>query len=130
MQKRLGYCLLLCLFILSATQAQQKKWLTPDDYGKWQSIGAMDMSPNGEWVAYQITVQEDNDTLYIKNRVTDSLYKMAFASAPEFSKDNQWIAFRVGLPFKEAEKLRDQSKPIEYKMGLLNLGTGKKEMIQ
>ncbi len=125
-------CLLACsfLFITSIINAQQKKWLTPDDYGKWQNIGASDLSPNGEWVAYQVTVQEDNDTLYLINRITQKTYKLEFASSPEFSKDNQWIAYRIGLPFKEAEKLRDQSKPIEYKMGLLNLSTGKKETIQ
>jgi dipeptidyl aminopeptidase/acylaminoacyl peptidase len=111
-------------------QAQQKKYLTPDDYGRWQSLGAIDLSPNGEWIVYQITVQEDNDTLYLLNRATNKSYKLEFAAAPEFSKDNQWIAYRIGIPFKEAEKLRDQSKPIEYKMGLLNLTTGKKEVIQ
>ena len=90
------------LFILTSTQAQ-KKYLTPDDYGKWQSIGASDLSPNGEWVAYQISVQEDNDTMFIVNRNTNKVYKLEFSSAPEFSKDNQWIAYRIGLPHKEAE---------------------------
>jgi dipeptidyl aminopeptidase/acylaminoacyl peptidase len=118
--------LLFCL----AIQAQEKKYLTPDDYGKWQSLGAIDLSPNGEWVAYQVTVLEDNDSLFLLNRATNKSYKLEFASAPLFSKDNQWIAYRIGLPFKEAEKLRDQSRPIEYKMGLLNLNTGKKEVIQ
>ncbi len=58
------------------------------------------------------------------------MYKLEFASTPEFSKDNQWIAYRIGLPFKEAEKLREQTKPVEFKMGLLNLNTGKKEIVQ
>lgn len=128
MLKRLFPCLLLCISLI-ATQAQ-KKYLTPDDYGKWQSLGAIDLSPNGEWIAYQVTVQEDNDTLFVTNRNTNKTYKLEFASTPEFSKDNQWIAYRIGLPFKEAEKLRDQSKPVEFKMGLLNLATGKKETIQ
>ncbi len=130
MIKRLISGLLFCTLFLTSAQAQQKKYLTPDDYGKWQSIGATDLSPNGIWVVYQVTVQEDNDTLFVLNRLSNKLYKLEFASAPEFSKDNQWIAYRIGLPFKEAEKLRDQSKPIEYKMGLLNLGTGKKVIIQ
>ena len=130
MQKLLTTCLLLCIFFTSATHAQQKKYLTPDDYGKWQSLGASDLSPNGEWVAYQIIVEEDNDTLYVINRTSQITYKLEFASAPEFSRDNQWIAYRIGLPFKEAEKLRDLSKPSEYKMGLLNLISGKKEVIQ
>lgn len=109
--------------------AQQKKQLTKEDYGKWQTMGSGDLSPNGNWVAYQIMVQEDNDTLFVVNRTGNQVHKLAFAGNPEFSKDNKWIAYRIGLPFKEAEKLRDQNKPIEYKMGLLNLESGKQEII-
>jgi dipeptidyl aminopeptidase/acylaminoacyl peptidase len=130
MNKYISSLALGFLFFSLTIYAQDKKYLTPDDYGKWQSLGVTDLSPNGEWVAYQVTVAEDNDSLYLLHRVTNKTYKLEFSSLPEFSRDNQWIAFRIGLPFKEAEKLRDQSKPIEYKMGLLNLTTGKKEVIQ
>lgn len=124
-----GIFFTLLLYVTIAT-AQQKKYLTQDDYGKWQTLASTDLSPNGEWIAYQITVQEDNDTMYVTNRLNNKTYKLEFASSPEFSKDNIWIAYRIGLPFKEAEKLRDQSKPVKYKMGLLNLLTGKKQVIQ
>jgi dipeptidyl aminopeptidase/acylaminoacyl peptidase len=127
---KLLWLLLLMGCFAGSAQAQQKKTLTTEDYAKWQSIGANDLSPNGEWVAYQLLVQEDNDTLHVINRNNGKSYKLAFASTPEFSKDNKWLAYRIGLPFKEAEKLRDQSKPIEYKMGLLNLETGSKESVQ
>ncbi len=130
MIQRILYALLAMVLIITTLSAQQKKNLTSDDYGKWQAIGANDLSPNGEWIAYQVTVQEDNDTMYVVNRNTNKSYKLEFASNPEFSKDNKWIVYRIGIPFKEAEKLRDQSKPIEYKMGLLNLETGKKETVQ
>ena len=130
MFKRILPCLLLSVLFLTTLQAQQKKQLTVDDYGKWQSLGATDISPNGEWIAYQVIVQEDNDSLYVLNRSTNKLYRLEFASTPEFSKDNKWIAYRIGLPYKEAEKLREQTKPIEFKMGLLDLATGKKETIQ
>lgn len=125
-----SFLFLSLFFFTLPVQAQQKKHLTPDDYGKWQSIGATELSPNGQWIAYQITVQEDNDTLHVTNRSTKKGYKLEFGSAPEFSKDNQWVAYRIGLSYKEAEKLREQAKPIEYKMGLLNLVTGKKEVVQ
>jgi dipeptidyl aminopeptidase/acylaminoacyl peptidase len=125
------YLLLLTLTVLliGTAEAQQKKNLTREDYGKWQSIATTDLSPNGNWIAYQVTVLEDNDTLFVANRSSNKIYKLEFGANPEFSKDNQWVAYRIGLPYKEAEKLRDQSKPIEYKMGLLNLETGKKEVI-
>jgi dipeptidyl aminopeptidase/acylaminoacyl peptidase len=118
------------VLLITSVKAQQKKNLTQEDYGKWQSLASNDLSPKGDWVAYQVTVQEDNDTMYVMNRLTNKKYKLEFASSPEFSRDDQWIAYRIGLPFKEAEKLRDQMKPIESKMGLLNLATGKKEIVQ
>ena len=126
---RFFYLCLFCLFT-SVVTAQTKKYLSSDEYGKWQSLSSTVISPNGEWVTYQIVVQEDNDTLFVINKQTQKSYKLEFASLPEFSKDNQWVAYRIGIPFKEAEKLREQTKPIEYKMGLLNLVTGKKESIQ
>jgi dipeptidyl aminopeptidase/acylaminoacyl peptidase len=130
MIQRTLYALLAMVLFTTTLLAQQKKNLTSDDYGKWQAIGATDLSPNGEWIVYQVQVQEDNDTMYVMNRNTNKVYKLEFASNPEFSKDNKWLVYRIGLPFKEAEKLRDQSRPIEYKMGLLNLETGKKETVQ
>ena len=130
MLKKILFTLVLIFQFFVILNAQQKKTLTIDEYGKWQSIGASEISPNGQWIAYQITVAEDNDTLYVTNRSANKVYKLEFSGSPEFSKDNKWVAFRIAIPFKEAEKLRDQSKPIEYKMGLLNLETGKKEIIQ
>ncbi len=130
MLKKASFSLSLALLMTCLAFAQAKKNLTTDDYGKWQTLAYTDLSPDGNWIAYGISVQEDNDTLFITNRKTHTIYKAEFATTAEFSKDNQWVAYRIGLPFKEAEKLRDQGKPIEYKMGLLNLETGKKEIIQ
>jgi dipeptidyl aminopeptidase/acylaminoacyl peptidase len=127
--------LLLALFLLLLsgnilTATAQLKQLKPSDYGKWQQIGITDLSPNGNWIGYHISIQEDNDTVFIQNKLTNQVYKLEFANSFEFSGDNQWVAYRIGLPFKEAEKLREQNRPIEYKMGLLNLNSGKKEIIE
>jgi dipeptidyl aminopeptidase/acylaminoacyl peptidase len=122
--------LVLLGFPFYYTNAQEKKTLGPEDYGKWQAVGSLGISPNGEWVAYQITLVEGNDTMYVKDRNSEKLSRLEFASLPEFSKDNKWIIYRIGLPFKETEKLKEDGKPVEYKMGLMNLETGRKEIIQ
>jgi hypothetical protein len=96
MRKPLLLCLLAASLLSSVTNAQTKKTLAPDDYRKWQTLGVTDLSPNGEWVAHQITVQEDNDTLYLTNRNSNKSYKLEFASAPEFSRDNQWMLTASG----------------------------------
>ena len=130
MNKSLFQLLLFVFICFTTSFGQQKKNLRPEDYGKWQSIGALELSQNGEWIAYQITVSEGNDTLYITNRNSHKTYKLEFSSSPEFSKDGHWLAAKVGLSFKETEKLKDQGKSVEYKMVLLNLENGKKEIIQ
>lgn len=123
------YSLLLAMCITLTAVAQQKKDLSPDDYGKWQSLSGSALSPNGDWAAYEVKIQEDNDTLYVMNRLTNKRYSLEFGTQPAFSKDNKWLAWSIGVPFKEAEKLREQHQPIRFKMGLLNLQTGRKFVI-
>ncbi len=130
MKRQPWLVLAIALLFMNSIHAQQKKNLTPDDYGKWQMLQTADLSANGEWLAYYLTMQEDNDTLFIVNRLTNQLYKLEFGSYPKFSRDNQWVAFQVGLPYKEAEKMREQKLPIRNKMCLLNLRSGKKEYVQ
>lgn len=130
MRQRSCLALALLLFVLTTLQAQQKKTLTPDDYAKWQLLQPLDLSATGEWIAYMMTRQEDNDTLFVVNRLTSQVYKLEFAGIPQFSRDNQWLACQVGVAFKEAEKIRDRKETIRYKVLLLNLRTGKKEFIQ
>lgn len=123
------YTMLLLLAAGITASAQQKKDLSPDDYAKWQSLAGTALSYNGSWVGYQVAVQEDNDTLYLVNHNNGKRYALEFGSAPEFSKDNQWVAYKIGVSYKEAEKLREQKMPAKTNMGLLNLNTGKKEVI-
>jgi dipeptidyl aminopeptidase/acylaminoacyl peptidase len=128
--KFLGSLVTLLLLLAVSGSAQQKKNLTPDDYGKWQTLSYSDISPNGEWIAYLVISQEENDTLYVVNRLSNKTYKLEFAGSFELSKDNQWIAYQVGVSYKEAQKLQEQKQPVRYKMGLLNLATGKKQLVQ
>lgn len=128
--KFFGFLATLLLLLVISGSAQQKKNLTPDDYGKWQTLSYSDISPNGEWIAYLVTSQEENDTLYVVNRLSNKTYKLEFGGNFELSKDNQWIAYQIGVSYKDGQKLQEQKQPILYKMGLLNLATGKKQVVQ
>lgn len=123
------YSLMLCIGISLAATAQQKKDLSPDDYGKWQTLSAPALSANGDWAAYEMKVQEDNDTLYIVNRLSGQRYALEFGTRPEFSEDNKWVAWNIGVSYKEAEKMQEQRQPVRFKMGLMNLQTGRKTVV-
>ena len=131
MRNRLNSCILLCaLFFSTSIQAQNKKDLTPDDYGKWQSLGATDLSPNGEWVAYQVTVQEDNDTLFVTNRAQTKCTNWSLHLRPNFRKTINGSPTALACHIKKRKNCESKANLLKYKMGLLNLTTGKKEVIQ
>ncbi len=122
--------LLLFIATLACTfsMAQDKKLLTFDDYSSWNRISRANISPNGVWVAYGLTPNGGDDTLFIKNLETDTVYKVEFADNPQFSDDNQWAIYTLSPSKKEAKKLRDARKEVTNKTVLLHLESGKKQV--
>ncbi|KPK95584.1 hypothetical protein AMJ80_04730 [bacterium SM23_31] len=122
--------LLVALFIsatvLFAQEDSGKKVLTIEDYERWRSITSTSISDNGDWMTFGYGKRNTDDTLYVKNLESDKLYVIPFASRPQFSDDSKWAAYIVGLPVKEAEKLRRENKPVTNKAELMNLETNDK----
>ncbi|MCP4711533.1 MAG: S9 family peptidase [Planctomycetes bacterium] len=99
----------------------QKQAITPEDYDKWESLGGGTLSPDGNWLVYSISPVEGDGTLFIKNLDTEEVKEVLVGSGAVFSDDSQWVAYRVGVPEDEAEKLREQDKPTPSKVKLWNL---------
>jgi dipeptidyl aminopeptidase/acylaminoacyl peptidase len=77
-----------------------KKVLSVEDYTKWRSIAAQEISPDGKWVAYvvQLTNVPTTDTkpvLHILDLDTSEDVSVQHATAPVFSLDSKWIAYQV-----------------------------------
>ena len=47
-----------------------------------------------------------------------------------FSADSTWVAFAIGMPEEDREKLREANKPVRNKMALRNLVTGETEEME
>lgn len=119
---------LISLLLLSfSSLLAQKKKLTPEDYGQWQQITATELSPNGEWFAYNISLVDGDGWLTIKKTVADTTNdrKIMHGTRPSFSTDNKWAAFLIGVSEEKKKKLKKQKKNVRYKLGLMNLSTSK-----
>lgn len=127
--KKLIFSLAFFLVLVQQGTAQDKRLVTTDDYKLWSSLGVANISNDGNWVMYVIARQEDNDTLYVKNAANNTEYVLANASGGVFSNDNKWFAYRQNVSYKEQEAAREGNKPVETKLGLINLQTGEKEVI-
>lgn len=114
---------LIFLFLSTSVQAQNKPSATTKDYATWHTLGQVQMSPDGQWMAWAVTMQENNDTLWVKNVQGGEAKAYAFASQASFSGDNRWLAMRIGVSYAEQEKLTEQKKPVDYALGLVNLAT-------
>ncbi len=128
------YCALIlgCLLSIGIAQsifAQEKlPTLTLDDYQQWQNLSGQNwLSDDGNWLAYRVTLVNENDTLYIRSTGSDQMYKYAFSNNPQFSKDGKWVAFSKGYAPKEAEAMKEKKQRVENKLVLVNLATGTEE---
>ncbi len=129
--RKIALLLLLALFAnASVVQAQEKKSLTPADYKTWERLQGALISQDGLWIAYQIANEEGADTLYIKGYAKDTLYREAYASGLQFSPDSKFAVFRIGVSKKEQEALEEKKQPLRYQMGILDLMTGKRQVVK
>lgn len=129
--KRAGWPALLLLLCLAApAAAQQKPALTPADYGRWESLGLGVLSPDGKWLAYQVSRVSGDGELRIRDLGTDSTRVVAVGSRPVFSSDSRWLAYAIGVPEKERERLERAKQPIRNKVGILDLRTGVETIVE
>ncbi len=107
--------------------AQTKPAAGPADWAQWESIspqGRGGLSPDGKWIAYGINRSNRENELRVTNVADGTTKTAAFGTQPAFSADSKWLAHGIGFSEAQEEKLRQQKKPIQRKLGLLNLASG------
>lgn len=101
------------------------KKLNAEDYGQWESLaGRTRLAHDGRWLAYPIRRVNGENEVRLHMLATDAEEVLENASNPVFSADSQWLAFSIGLPPDEREKLEKEKKPIQNKLGLRSLVDG------
>ena len=112
------------LSIPAPASSQDLPLVTPDDYGRWERLGADALSPFGDWVAYVVTRVDETSELRVRRLADDSTRVFPWGSAPAFSPDGRWLAWTVGPPPEERERLQEQDEPVRDKATVMDLQTG------
>ena len=120
-----------CLALLALTiglAAQNKRPATFTDYGQWEALAPAGLrgglSPDGRWLAYGINRSNRNNELRMVKLADGTTKVAAFGAQPAFSSDSRWIAYSIGQSEADQEKLRADQKPVQNKLGLVNLAGG------
>ena len=124
MLRRLSALALCVLAFAMALPAQVKPLITPKDLGKWESLGAVRLSPNGLWMSYGIARGNEENELRLRGGARDSTVIMPYGVNPSFSADSKWLAYLVGVAPKERDRLLKDKKPVRNAFAVRNLATG------
>jgi len=115
---------LALLALAAAVLAQTKPTLLPADYGKWETLGAGSLSPDGKWLAYEIRRASGDGELRIAPVAGGKTQVVAFCSSAAFSSDSRWLACSATVSESEQDKLRKAHKPIQTKLTTVELLSG------
>jgi dipeptidyl aminopeptidase/acylaminoacyl peptidase len=110
----------------------------------WKNVGATAIAHNGRWMAYRMSPMEGDSEVFVKATDGDKVYKFPVGEAPSmgsgaggpgggaapsaslgFSEDSKWVAFMVYPTRAEGQRLRRQRRPVQAKVQLLDLASGK-----
>ena len=86
---------------------QQKPAVAPAAFGKWETLGAGDLSPDGKWLAYSIRRVSTDEELCIASLTgARKDFLAAFGRRPVFSDDSRFLAYAIGISESEQDKLK------------------------
>jgi len=137
--KRLVLCVVLAACANAQTNSSSKPAVTPADYGKWETLGASVLSPDGKWIAYSIRRVEGTHELRVTPAAGGATTVLASGANPAFSSDSRWLAYAITQSEAEADRARGRAgaaatagptrRPAQNKLGILDLSTGAKTAV-
>ncbi|MCX2574420.1 S9 family peptidase [Pedobacter sandarakinus] len=123
MQKRLT---IILFFVVNLAYAQ-KKPLDHSVYDTWESVGAKQLSNNGQWAVYSILQQEGDAQLYINNLKTSAKLNIARGMNAQFSNDSKFAVFTIRPLNKDLRNAKIKKKKSDEmpkdSLGIANLTT-------
>jgi dipeptidyl aminopeptidase/acylaminoacyl peptidase len=103
------------------------------DIMAWRFINAQALSDDGAWFGYHLGPAEGDGEFVFRQTGTDR--QLAFPAgevglgrpaAPVFSRDARFAAFTIYPTHAEGTQLKRQRRPLQNKVGIVNLETGAK----
>ena len=88
----------------------QKKPLDHDVYDGWQSVRSVRLSPDGRLLSYEVTPQEGDGTLYVRNLQSGAELAVERGTGLKWAQDASWALFTVKAPFAETRQAKIDKK--------------------
>ena len=109
------------LLLPAPAAPQDLPLVTPDDYGRWESLGFGTLSPDGTWLAYTVSRVDETSELRLRKLDEDSTRVFEWGSAGRFSPDGRWFMWTAGMSPTERERGGESART---RTMLMDLGSG------
>src|SRR5690349_15448717 len=127
----------------TVTRAVGGKQMTAADLKAWKSIRTPAISNDGKWFAYVLAPNEGDATVVVRQTASGATEQRFPIGAPPsaapnpfgataapatlaISGDSKFLAFTIYPSEREARRLRQQRRPLQNKVAIVNLATGQK----
>mgnify|MGYP001393516104 FL=1 len=110
------------LMMSAVPAAAQQRTLEPADYRQWETLGAFELDPAGQWLVSAITrVDGERELRLRRSDAGGEAQVLEHGRSPVFSANGRWLAYRKGVSSDEAEAAEE---PVKDRLGLVDLESG------
>ncbi len=121
---------IVCAQAQTEAPAAPKRALKPEEYGKWERLGPVDLSDNGLWFVGRVLTVDGDARLVVRSCDGPERWTVPNPGPTAFSDDSRWVAYSIGMPREMAEALREAKKQPETKLGLRSLPAGEERVFE
>ncbi|MFA8436410.1 MAG: prolyl oligopeptidase family serine peptidase [Marinifilaceae bacterium] len=125
--KRILLMMGLLLGISSSWAQQNKVPLSHSDYDGWKNLKQQQISPDGNWVSYQVDPQKGDGWLYVYNVKEEQLDSVSRGYNASFSPDSKFLTFQIKVQHDTTRKAKldkvKKEKMPKDSLGIWNLAT-------
>lgn len=117
---RFSFFLLMGLMLSVSATAQGV--LSFEDVMKFEDIGAIKLSENGTWVAYEVWPDRGDGKVEVKSINGRNTYTITLGASPKISPNGAWVATFRKVPL--AEELKEGKDKPQQGLALLSTNNG------
>ncbi|WP_428235099.1 alpha/beta hydrolase family protein [Gracilimonas sp.] len=114
--------LIIIAALLFPVWATAQGVLSFEDVMKFEDIGSIELSANGDWVAYEVWPDRGDGRVEVKSINGRNTYSITLGASPEITQNGDWVAAFRKVPL--AEELKSDKNKQKQGLSLLSTSDG------
>ncbi|MDR9417785.1 alpha/beta hydrolase family protein [Gracilimonas sp.] len=119
---KIRYCFVLLIGLLFTSSATAQGVLSFEDVMKFEDIGSITLSDNGNWVAYEVYPDRGDGRVEVKSTNGQNTYSVELGASPRITLNGDWVGVYRRVPL--AEQLKDGNDKPQQGLSLLATDNG------